>query len=713
MLRRPSRASVLATLVLLGSLCIALVVAFPQSRLWATAPFSYDGDALWNLFVIKTVAETGWYHGNPNLGAPFGATFLDFAKPEVLHLLLIRVMALFMDDIALIHNGFYLFGFFAVGLSALWVLRAAFRLDWPLAVAGAFLFAWLPYHFFRLEHLFLSSYFVVPIAVWLMFEVAHAPVASTHPVRAFNTRPGVWLAAAVVASTSIYYAYFAILLTLAAGALAALSERHLRRLAMAAVASALIGLFVAINLAPTLHYRLTHGPNPEVAERDLLDADRFALSPALMLLPSSDHRAEPLARPARRYEAEAAFVNENRAAWLGSVAAVGFIFLVLRLLSGERLGPDRASLTTLGRLNAVALILGVTGGGGTLVAVLLSPQFRAMNRISVFIAFFALAAVLLLLQAALQRLRRPGAPTLTVLAALLILFGMWDQAIKRRYEDPAAIRSRYASDQAYVERIERDLRGASIYAMPYIAFPETPPLHQESLYAHLAGYLHSKQLRWSIGAFKGRPEELWHRAIARLPLRDQVAHVAQAGFQGVSVERLALADRGAALEKQLIELGLAFAHESPAKDKAFYRLKPTGNTPAVLPLPVVWGDNFHQEERDATNRWAWSRGDSSLVIHSMATQPAPAQIRLNLFSPLPRRVTLVVDGKALREVQLVPGQKQAIVIAQTLAPGRTVLELETDQPAGRASPVDKRYITFAVENPSIEAPGVPTASTGR
>lgn len=700
-LRKPSRQASLATLALLALLSAALVLAYPP-RHWATMPLAYEGDALWNLFVIKTVIETGWYHGNPNLGAPFGATFLDFAKPEVLHLLLIRIMALFTDNIALVHNAFFLLGFHAVGLSALWVLRATFRLDWPLAVAGALLFACLPYHFFRLTHLFLSNYFVVPIAIWLMFQVAHAPIQPIGPVTGFLSRPGVWLAAAVVASTSVYYAYFAVLLTLAAGLLAALSGKQLHRLALAAVASAAIGIFVAINVAPSLHYKLSRGPNPEVAKRNLHELDLFALSPALMLLPLHEHQFAPLGAPARKYVSEAAFINENQFAWLGTLGAVGFIFLLLRLLSGEKLGPGQRALDTLGRLNAVAALLAVTGGGGTVIALLVSPQFRAMNRISVFVAFFSLAALLLLLQSALPRLRGLSRHAATIIAAGLILFGLWDQTIRRRFEDPRQIQFRFTSDRAHVSRIEGSLGpGASIYQMPYIAFPEAPPLHHETAYAHLAGYLHSKHLRWGFGGFKGRPEELWHRALSKLPLEQQVEHIARAGFQGIDLNRLAVADHGAALENQLVRLGLVLAHESPARDKVFYRLQPTGTIPAALPLPIVWGESFYPEEYDGRNRRAWSRGDASLIVHSQGQQPMAAQIRLDLSSLVARQVTFAVDGMTLRQVQLAPGKVEAVVIEHTLAPGQTILELTSDQPSVTASPIDKRRVAFAVENPSV------------
>ena len=44
---------------------------------------------------------------------------------------------------------------------------------------------------------------------------------------------------------------------------------------------------------------------------------------------------------------------------------------------------------TLARGNLIAVLFGVSGGVGAVVALLVTPQFRALHRISVFVAFFA------------------------------------------------------------------------------------------------------------------------------------------------------------------------------------------------------------------------------------------------------------------------------------------------------------------------------------
>jgi hypothetical protein len=182
-------------------------------------PIVYNGDGLWNLFVIKTVLETGWYGDNPYLGAPSSAIFLDFPKPEVLYLLIFRLAGLATDNVALIHNLFYFLGFFLVSGVALIALRRGFHLSWPLAVAGALLYVFLPYHFMRQGHLFLSNYFTVPIAVWIALMVVTSRPPFFENGRLVVAKWPVLLAVAIIASTSIYYTFFSLSLIAIAGCL--------------------------------------------------------------------------------------------------------------------------------------------------------------------------------------------------------------------------------------------------------------------------------------------------------------------------------------------------------------------------------------------------------------------------------------------------------------------------------------------------------------
>jgi phosphoglycerol transferase len=196
---------------------VALARVYRPIGQWMRYPLVYSSDGLWNLFVIKTVVETGWYHSNAALGVPFGAEFLDFAKPETLFLLFFKVIGWFTGNIPLIHNAFFFLGFPVVAWSATAVFRVGFALPWAFAVTGGLLYAFLPFHFDRMGHLFLSNYFMVPMAVWLMWRVSTSRPPFFERGGLGVGSPTVWSAVALIASTSTYYAVFSLLLILATG----------------------------------------------------------------------------------------------------------------------------------------------------------------------------------------------------------------------------------------------------------------------------------------------------------------------------------------------------------------------------------------------------------------------------------------------------------------------------------------------------------------
>jgi phosphoglycerol transferase len=78
-------------------------------------------------------------------------------------------------------------------------------------------------------------------------------------------------------------------------------------------------------------------------------------------------------------------------------------------------------------------------------------------------------------------------------------------------------------------------------------FPESPPIHRMEDYSHLKGYLHSKWLKWSYAAVKGRPGHNEIHAIADQAL--QIEQVLRMGYSGIYIDRFAFPDHAASLER--------------------------------------------------------------------------------------------------------------------------------------------------------------------
>jgi len=685
---------------------VCIVVAAILARLywplgsWVRYPLSYTGDGLWNLFVIKTVLQTGWYASNSLLGAPYTAVFLDFAKPETLYLLLFHIGGWFTNNVALLHNLFYFLGFFLVASSGLAVLRDGFRLSWPLAGAGALLYTFLPFHFLRLRHLFLSNYFVAPLAVWLALQVASDRAPFFEAGRLGGGRWSVWFGATLLASTSIYYAFFGLCLIFGVGVLEAIRTRTWINLMSATLVCVLVGGLVLVNLSPSLLFSLKEGRNEELAVRTMGEVDLLALRPIQLLLPSDAHRLPLFARIAKKYEAAATFAFENKTSCMGLLGGLGFALLLVTLLAGFREKEVNTPFAVAVRINAIAVLLSVVGGAGAMLAFLITPVFRGLNRISVIIAFVSLAALLLTvdrcLSVAPDRWRR-GARLLA--AAVLTIFGLWDQLPANLRPDASAIAAVYENDRTFVHEIEMKLPPqAQIFQLPYVGFPESPPRFKEPAYSHLRGFLHSNTLRWSYGGMRGREADQWRRALAELPLAEQVAIAWKSGFKGLLLDRRATPDEGVELEQGLRELGLPAPQESTDKTLAFYHMAPPrGARPQLLVLPVL-GRGFYALERDGEEKWAWSSGNANLSLINYERESQRIRLSFTLSSLSARSVRILSGEQCLAELTLPPGVREHVALELDVMPGQTAMRLVTDTPAVTPSNRDWRQLGMMLRN---------------
>ncbi len=529
-------------------------------------PYAYLGDANLYQTYIKDVLDHGWYWHNPNLGAPAGQQLFDYpgVAGDTLNVLLMKFVGLFCSDAPVVMNLFFLAGFFLVGLTAYLVLRRL-TLSRPTAIVCSALYALLPYHFLRAEyHLFLAAYYAVPLGAYLVLAVLGGEPLFTRreggrgPLAFASRRTLGTLGLCVViglASATFYYSSFTIVLVVAAALLRAVVVRSARPLLEAGAVAAVLFVLTAAALAPSFVYWARHGTNQQVAHRYSHESEVYGLKFAQLVLPIEQHRIGKLAELRQNYDRWSPRTEATTNVALGVVASAGLIWLLalslLQLASpGRRIAGDlegRAGLVALG-----ALLLAWTGGAATFIAVV-EPQIRAWNRLSIFVGFFALLGVGLLLDRALAALRprRLGATLTALLLGAVLTIGVLDQTSNGFVPDYDAAAADYRSDDNFVRSIERRLPdGAMVFQLPYVPFPENPPVFKMYDYDELRGYLHSDDLRWSYGVVRGRSEDR-NGVLAAEPVPQLVSDVAAAGFSGIYVDRFGYTDGAAQLEREL------------------------------------------------------------------------------------------------------------------------------------------------------------------
>jgi len=565
---------VLATYVgvaILSVLIFGLIVQLWRADL--AIPFSYGGgDEILHGTLIKAVLDNRWYLHNPFVGMPTGADLYDFPAGDNFHLLWMKLISFLTCNYAVTFNVYFLLTFPLTAVTTLFVLRQ-FQISVFPAIVGSLLFAFLPFHFFRGQgHFFLGAYYLLPLMMLVVIWIGTGDLFCGGRLVLRKFLPSLAICVAV-ASEIPYYAFFSGFFLLISGICSTLRHISLKPLVISVLFAGVLSLTVVVNALPSLIYFHRYGKN-NVHERSGGEAEVYGLKIIQLLLPVSGHRISSLARFKEDYNRRSPLVNENDSASLGTIGSLGFVALLVWPLWARRHSWNTELFRNLSTLNIAAVLLGTIGGFGSLFALLISPQFRAMNRVSVYIAFFSLFAVVLLLEMLVQagwvgsQSRRRL--VYGVLGGILVI-GLLDQTTRGFVPPYRQAKALYQSDAAFIKRVEASVpEKAMIFQLPYLPFPESPMVGQVGPYAHLRGYLHSDTLRWSFGAMRNRDGDVWQRHVAAQPVHALVEILAAAGFGGIYLDRYGYADRGARMEGQLRELLGTEPLVSPNQRLAFF-----------------------------------------------------------------------------------------------------------------------------------------------
>lgn len=551
------RADVLLCIAALLTSCALTWYFHDLSHADFRVPFSYAiGDELTEATAAKWLIDNPWIFHNRKLGMPFGSVMYNYPQPDVFHCAMLKLLALTTTSPGVVLNAYYLLTFPATTLCCLYALRLL-RITRISALPIALLYTFLPYHFQRGEaHLLLAAYYLVPLTALLIFRVA----SETPPLfrrgeggRTIfewkSTRALAAMSVCIIAGASgVYYAFFDCMLLGFLGLAVATTRRDLKPLLSAIGLMLVITLTVVSCLLPHLLFG-----RARVAQREAAEAETYGFKVTQLLLPISGHRIPPLAALKGSYYQAAPLVNENDSSATGIVGVAGFLFLVGyagRKLIAKRDESSDYRLDVASFLTLACVLFGTIGGFGSLFALLVSSQLRALNRISIFLAFFALLAVSLLLDRfAKYCVAKRRAWIAIGLAALVTFVGLYDQTSPIFTPHHAAVTASFYADERFIAAIEKTLPpNAMVFQLPYMTFPES------AHYSLLRGYLHSRTLRWSYGAVFNEPTDLWQRDVQAQPLPEMLRHLVAVGFEGLYIDRYAYGDKVGSLEEQLITL---------------------------------------------------------------------------------------------------------------------------------------------------------------
>ena len=732
-------------------LALTLLVLTLALRLWDLdfhVPTNYGGDGTLHLMFTKGLLENGWFLTNPSLGAPGEMDLREFPAVDTLPALLIKGLGLFTHDPALLNNLFFLLTFPLASLAAFYACRQMGFLPGP-SLLCALLYAFAQYHFVRSEgHLYLSAYFMAPLATLVAWWIAEGRLLGPAGAWWRGRLPRAGGICVLTSLSGVYYPFFAGIILVTASLLALCARRDRRHFVAGALLTALLAAGLLACLLPTILYLHRHPGQPAAGTRRPEEAEIFGLKIAQVLLPIDGHRLGAVDRFKARYDRHSPLVNENSTAAVGVVAAAGFLGLLgwllfrpvmVRAAAPGGVEPDgdpdpppgRRFLDTFSVFNAAAVLFGTVGGFGELFALGVSPQIRALNRFSVFIDFFALAAVAFCLDAVARRWR--GSRTARVAGGIalggLLLLGLLDQT---RPINPVAYRVMshdYRADQAFFRRAAASLpAGAMVFQLPYMGFPENGPEEGLQDYSLFDGYVLSSGLRWSYGAMRDSSGDQWQQAVARLPLEAGVRQLALAGFSGIHVERAGYADFGAALVAKLRDLlGPPTATES---ERQFFSLLDYTRALRATLTPAQWRQaadlarhrvyvrfdaGFRPPARKPAPISRGCLGNSTLTLINPSGQTRRVRVRMLASTDQTAPLPLVMTRGQDRRTWTLGQEPQPLAVPLDLPPGECSLHFSCGA-GGKATARTWVMADFQIDQDEPDAPPVnpptPAAAAG-
>ena len=720
-LTKPYSFAILLVQALLTGLSAAVIL-----RLWRAnliVPFNYWGDTVFELTLVKSIADGGWIWAIERLGAPFGLTIVAFPQNLTLSSIAMKAIAVFTPEPGLILNIFWLVTIAAtsvvchVGLRSLSISRAS-------SLVLSTLYALLPYALYRNTAHISLTYIFVPIVAAYAVEILASAKLPKKPAH-----EGVWLSrmlvfvcAVSIGFDYIYNSFFACFFLVFAGAAGALHGRQWFPLQQALAVVALISFCAALNFSPSFFSWKKHGVPPNMEYKSIAEAEVYGLKIRHVMSPLTSISLKGKDSPTQA--ANFPLENENQFAKLGVVGAVGFLLALVHGLFGTR-QPKGVLSWSAGVLTIVGTLLATIGGFGAIFNLLITPDIRAYNRIIVFLAFFAF--VILGLQLDIARLKISALltrwnkrtwerPIVATLAFCILFVGLFDQG-----KAAAPLVARYASDELQaneeremVQRIERTLpQIRRVYQLPETVFPPDGGSEKMLTYDHGRPYLWSQQLSWSWPSFSDK-RQIWASSIGK-PLEDVfLTNLVTSGFDGLWLDRFGYnpADLLGVEAKLTGELGMPAAVSSTGRyvmfsmqtRRAQWLATKSASSRALAqqtllePIQLSFKRGFYGEEvsTDGRTRQRWSRLSSVANIENPSTYVRNVEFRAQLIGN-PGGVLTIKAGSHTATLPLTNGANEIVLPIELAPESRSRIEFFFTGSKIHA-PGDPRSMHFAVVN---------------
>ena len=677
-------------------------------------PLNYDGDALFSGYVIKTIHEYGWWFQNSTIGMPFGATLYDFSSFnfESFNFLIIKILVFFLKDWGKVINIFYLSLFPITAIMSHYVMRKL-KINFYISFLGSIYYTFLNYRFTRgINHLFLSAYYLIPLVVLLCYILYTDEMVFKIDKNFFKNKRNIFfLFLLIILSLSgIYYVFFScffIFVTL----ISKIERKNIKFFFEKILVCYLTIAFTMILVyIPEIIYKLKVGTNLEGPKRSPFEAEYYGLRITELIIPKNLFVLfKEISKNIQESILDYRIIPTERTEYLGIIGILGLLYLLWLLVKDTK----KNELNTLLKiLNISGILFGVTSGFGSLFAIFISPQIRGYGRISVFIAYFCILAVCSKLNE--YDLKKSKKKIFYIILTVAFWFSIWEQiplGINYKISNEKYL-AEYVNNEKFINYIESKMGNqGKIFQLPYVKFPETPPLNKLTDYELLKGYLHSDKLKWSYGGYKGRKTDLWNREISSYPIEEMLEKISIAGFNGVYLDRRAYLEKEhQELENNITKVTGVLPHISDNGKLVFFDLR-NYNKSIVEKYPKEYYENqkdkilntmiltkgFYQKEQKNDKKWRWTEKIFEIDVINDSSNFSTYNLKSQVFSEYVENSELVIEYNDKVEKYKINNNGIKLDLLVKLKKGSNIIKFRTNAKRVHA-PLDGREMYLRFEN---------------
>ena len=546
-------------------------------------------------YVISKFWSEGAPFGNSSIGYPFGSELRYFPTTDFFQNAIGGLVSAIFHNSFIGLNAVFVLSFPATALAALWVFRLI-GVRGPIAIFTSLAFTAIPFHWLRLEHIYLATTYSAVLGVGLAVLIGTGELERRLVGRRRWPTVALLIALSIlIAGGGIYYAFFSGLLGSVAWVYRLAHRPSWRSALISSAPVAGVVFFTGSALLPAYLFLRSHPALHVVVHRQAIESVvysgnlAFALTPApfseLPILKSLNPRIENAFAVANSSGTSGVFLYSNFGSLFTvlalALAAFG-LFWSVRHGRGE-IGRERGGTAPsngavgyglVGLLLGTSVLFFVPWGLNVLFASIFTPAIRAWDRLVsvILLLFFAGAMV------AWRTLRLPQkGPRAILTAAGLLVVLLFDSVIPYQGQlGPIAATGQEARSVGlqYAAAVNAAIPGkCGMLELPYQGFPEEPNLLSLPVYDAFWPALTNPEKEWSFGSMKGTLDSEWARVLDSDIDAKAVAELKAGGFCGIHVDRRGLtADENRELSARLVALLGAPVATGHFGDWSAYRL---------------------------------------------------------------------------------------------------------------------------------------------